>query len=180
MYMCTIHVCQYLVVHVHCISVHNTCWYDTTWYWRQKCIYVSAWNNTVFMCRIRVYHTCIYVTTEIICLHVCIYVYNTSWWGQTYNLCVPYIYVYHTCIYVYQYVYLCDVSLFMCTILAGHARNKCVPACLHLCVQYFSAHYLCYNTWRHKWYVCMSVCVAYYLPYMWRHKWLCLHVCINV
>ena len=116
LYLCV----QYLLVtteikclHV-CISVHNTYWWRQTWY---VCI-------SVFMCTILAgddrnnMSACLYlcaqylqVTTEIICLHVCISVQNTYWWRQKWYVCM---------------------SVFMCTILLVTTEIICLHVCIYV------------------------------------------------
>ena len=140
---------EIICLHV-CISVHHANWWRQKWY---VCI-------SVFMCTILAgddrnnMPACLYlcvqyfqVATEIICLHVCIYVYNTSRWRQTY--------------YVRK-------SVFMCTILAGDDRNS-LPRCLYFCAQY-----LLVTT---EMSACLYLCVVYLLV---TTEIICLHVCIYV
>ena len=106
---------------------------------------------------------CLLVTTEILCMHVCIYVYNTSWWGQQW------------------YVGMC---VFLCAIPADDDRNNvCMSSCVYFCAQYLLAFmytihdmimcvflwcrddmYLCVNNMSH---VCISVHNMTIRVFMW-------------
>ena len=116
------------------------------------------------------------VTTEMICLHICIYVYNTCWWRQKIICLHVCIYVYKTCWWRHKYyvcmcVFLCTIlagddrndvcmSAFMCSMLAGDDRNT-MPACLHLCVQYILVRTEM---------ICRHVCITVYKTCSWRQK----------
>ena len=119
-----LHLCiQYILVRTDIICLHACIYAYNTWWWRQKynvcmCVFLCTIltrddTNDISAC---LYLCVVYVlvTTEIICQHVCIYVYNTFRWRQT------------------QYV---RMSVFMWTLLAGFDRNN-MPACLYLCEQY--------------------------------------------